>query len=259
MKKFFTTFCIILGFIFISTASFAANANENVNSLWAKGNEAYSIGEFNNAIQYYSKIEKQGLVSAALYYNMGNAYYRMKENGKAILYYERTLKVDPANSDARINLQFASAQTLDKIEEVPDFIFITWIKNVRNSLSSNGWATLALVLLGFTLLFLLGFKFVGRRRAKKICFIISCCMLFFTIVSFLFSVNLAIRANSSDSAIVMNNIGNVKSAPNTTGNSIFVLHQGTKLKILEKAEGWDRIQIKDGRQGWIETEDIEVI
>jgi SH3-like domain-containing protein len=57
----------------------------------------------------------------------------------------------------------------------------------------------------------------------------------------------------------MNNIGNVKSAPNTTGNSIFVLHQGTKLKILEKAEGWDRIQIKDGRQGWIETSDIEVI
>jgi tetratricopeptide (TPR) repeat protein len=116
----------------------------DVNSLWAKGNEAYSMGEFNNAIQCYSKIEKQGLVSAALYYNMGNAYYRLKENGKAILYYERTLKVDPANSDARINLQFAGAQTLDKIEEVPDFIFVTWIKNVRNSLSSNGWATLGI-------------------------------------------------------------------------------------------------------------------
>jgi len=255
MRKLFTIFCMLL----FATGLFAANANENVNSLWTKGNEAYSMGEFNNAIQYYSKIEKQGLVSAALYYNMGNAYYRMKENGKAILYYERTLKVDPANSDAKINLQFASAQTLDKIEEVPDFIFVTWIQTVRNLFSSNGWAALSLVLIGVTLLFLLVFKFVGGKRAKKIYFITSCCIFFFTIVSFLFSVSLAIRANSSESAIVMNNIGNVKSAPNTTGNSIFVLHQGTKLKILERAEGWDRIQIKDGRQGWIETNNIEVI
>lgn len=255
MKKIFAIFCIM----FWATGLFAAKANESAGSLWAKGNEAYSMGEFNNAVQYYTRIEKQGLASAALYYNMGNAYYRLKENGKAILYYERTLKLDPANSDARINLQMASAQTLDKIEEVPDFIFVTWVKNVRNSLSSNGWARLSLVLLCVTLIFLLAFKFVGSRRARKVNFIISCCILFFTIVSLLFSVDLAVRANSSDSAIVMNNIGNVKSAPNTTGNSIFVLHQGTKLKILEKAQGWDRIQIKDGRQGWIEHEDIEVI
>lgn len=262
VRRFSLAVCVLAVAILSSSItgySADTSAAGNINELWTKGNEAYSMGEYTNAVKCYSQIEKDGYASSALYYNMGNAFYKMGQNAKAILYYERVLKVDPANSDAKTNLEIARAQTLDKIEAVPGFIFVTWIKAARNILSSNGWARLALILLVITCLLLMALKFGKSARTKKISFIVSCVFFFFTLVSFLFSASLAVKANSTNYAVIMNGIGNVKSAPNSTGNSIFVLHQGTKVKILEKAEGWDKIQINDGRQGWIQTEDIEVI
>lgn len=239
--------------------AFSPSEEDNNSLVWAKGNEAYAVGDFKNALANYISLIDKGFTSSRLYYNLGNTYYRSGMTGKAILYYEKALMLDPTYADARANLNFVRMQTVDKIDAVPEFVVATWIRQLRNSLSSNNWAVLSLVFLLATLSMLILFRFAKGPRSKKIFFVIACVSCALIVVCFVFSANLAYRAKHSSSAIVVERVGNVKSAPNTTGNSIFVLHEGTKVKILEEAEGWDRVEISDGRQGWIRTTDIENI
>ena len=228
-------------------------------AIWKSAEEAYSVGDFDGAIREYQSLEKAGAVSSSLFYNLGNAFYRKGSVGKAILYYERALKLDPADKDIRNNLDMARLQTLDKIDSVPQFILVEWVKNLRNKLSSNAWAIVSLILLALSVALLLLCKFGRSTSSRRLYFIIAMILLLFTIFSFLFSLSLARQATGNDTAVVVENIGSVKSSPAAGGNSIFVLHEGTKVKILESVEQWSRIEIQDGRQGWIKTSDIEVI
>ena len=228
-------------------------------AIWKSAEEAYSVGDFDGAIREYQSLEKTGAVSSSLFYNLGNAFYRKGSVGKAILYYERALKLDPADKDIRNNLDMARLQTLDKIDSVPQFILVEWVRNLRNKLSSNAWAIVSLIILALSVALLLLCKFGRSTSSRKLYFIIAMILLLFTIFSFLFSLSLARQATGNDTAVVVENIGSVKSSPAAGGNSIFVLHEGTKVKILESVEQWSRIEIQDGRQGWIKTSDIEVI
>lgn len=227
--------------------------------LWNSANDAYSMGQYESAYNDYLKIEQGGRHSYKLYYNMGNACYKMGNAGKAILYYEKALKLDPAAEDAKVNLQIARLQTLDKIETVPEFILSAWTKDVRNMVSSNGWAYISLGLFVVVALLMLMFKFAPTTGQRRASFILACVVMLFAIISFLFAVSLKANANSGDSAIVMVPVSNVKSAPNSTGNNLFILHEGSKVEILEQAGQWCRIEISDGRQGWMQMKDAEVI
>lgn len=228
-------------------------------SIWKSAEDAYTVGDFDGAIRDYESLEKAGAVSSSLFYNLGNAFYRKGSVGKAILYYERALKLSPADKDIRNNLEMARLQTLDKIDSVPQFILVEWVKNLRNKLSSNAWAIVSLVLLALSVALLLLCKFGRSTSSRRLYFVIAMIFLLFTIFSFLFSLSLARQATGNDTAVVVENIGSVKSSPAAGGNSIFVLHEGTKVKILESVEQWSKIEIQDGRQGWIKTSDIEVI
>lgn len=258
MKK--ILFTIIGALIISSFSSFnTLGAQTKTQTLWDRANGLYASGEFSNAIDYYNQIEQKGVASSELYYNMGNTYYRLNQVGKSILYYEKALKADPSNSDAKANLAIANLLTVDKIDQVPEFIVVTWLREFRNILSSEGWARLALIFLGAGLACLLLFKFASSLFRRKLSFVMACVLGFFSIISFGFGTVLALKARSSDEAITISAFGNVKSAPNATGNSIFVLHEGTKVAILEEVSGWSRIEIKDGRQGWILSSDIATI
>lgn len=246
---------ILISVLLVSNRAIA----EDIESVWAKANDAYSMGEWNNALSLYQKIEKSGEVSAYLYYNIGNTYYKQNIFGKAVLYYERALRINPSFDDAINNLKIVQLHTLDKIENVPEFVFTTWIRNFKNSVDSNTWAVIGLFLLvGLAVLFLL-YRFASSTSIRRIAFIVSCVVLFMVIVSFLFSFSLRGYANSTDSAVIMSAVSNVKSAPNSTGNNLFVLHEGTKVTILEDIGTWKRVELADGRQGWLDSSTIEII
>ena len=257
MKRFLLTLalaCFATGLIAQETEAPKSQA-----AIWKSAEEAYAVGDFDGAIREYQSLEKAGAVSSSLFYNLGNAFYRKGSVGKAILYYERALKLDPADKDIRNNLDMARLQTLDKIDSVPQFILVEWVRNLRNKLSSNAWAIVSLIFLAISVALLLLCKFGRTTSSRKLYFIIAMIFLLFTIFSFLFSLSLARQATGNDTAVVVENIGSVKSSPAAGGNSIFVLHEGTKVKILESVEQWSKIEIQDGRQGWIKTSDIEVI
>ena len=253
MKKTLYTLLVLL----VSLSAFAQQTT--VASLWNNAVEAYSAGKYDEAAEAYLSIEKSGQVSPELFYNLGNTYYRANKIGKAVLYYERALKLDPSNKDAQNNLQLARLKTLDKIDAVPEFVLLTWIKNIRSAISSDGWAVLSLLLLAVALMLMLLYLFSRRSRIRKLFFILSLVCFFVTAVSFLFSLALASNARESSSAVVTETLGSVKSAPQTGGNSIFILHEGTKVKILENVGEWYKIEIEDGRQGWIKANDVEII
>lgn len=251
MKKYILVFMLLLCATWVY-------ANENI-QLWNKANDAYSMGQYESALADWLQIEDSGEHSYKLYCNIGNAYYKTGSMGKAVLYYEKALKLNPAGEDAKINLQIAKLQTLDKIEVVPEFILTTWTKDIRNMMSSDSWAYVALGLFAVVALLMLLFKFAPTVGQRKFSFVLACTVFLFAIFAVIFAANLRANANSEDQAIVMVPVSNVKSAPNATGNNLFILHEGSKVEILEEAGKWCRIEISDGRQGWMQKNDVDVI
>ncbi len=253
MKKIF----YILVSLFITTSVAAQGRVQD--SLWQSANDNYAMGDFNSAIEDYNAIVEGGFESAKLYYNLGNSYYRVRNMGMAVVCYKRALKLEPSNRDAKANLAMAKARCVDKIEQVPEFMVVTWIKSIRDSLSSNSWAIITLIgLFLLSILFLL-FRFSRNRGGAKLSFILSLIILCAVIISLLFSLSAYNKAKGGDDAVVISAVGSVKSSPSQDGSPVFILHEGTEVEILETLEGWSKIEISDGRQGWMKNSELEVI
>lgn len=249
----------ISALFFVFTFTLASAENKVLDTLWQAGNDNYAMANFNAAIENFTAINENGYESAKLYYNLANSYYRNKEIGKSVLYYKKALKLDPSFSDAKANLAMAKARCVDKIDKVPEFMVVTWVKNIRNKLSSNAWAMLAIVLLALALILFLLLKFYWRGVAAKVAFVISIFLILLMLISLSFSISLYHRATLTNEGVVVSSVGGVKSSPSNDGNPIFILHEGSEFEILESVEGWCKIEIADGRQGWIKSSDIEVV
>ena len=233
---------------------------KDLDSLWTAGVQAYTDGKFSDAAAAWTSIEESGQKSAKLYYNLGNAWFKQGNYPKAILNYERALRLDPSYSDARYNLEFTSNFVQDKIEPVPEFILKSVARKVCYVMGSNAWAVIFLVLLAAALvmglLFLLGSS-VGKRRAGFYCGIV---LLLLSAGALSFSIWQKSDSVKTDTAIVMSPVSSVKSSPSSgSSKDLFVIHEGTKVTILDEVGTWRNISLADGRQGWIPASDIEII
>lgn len=233
---------------------------KDLDSLWTAGVQAYTDGKFSDASAAWTSIEESGQKSAKLYYNLGNAWFKQGNYPKAILNYERALRLDPSYSDARYNLEFTSNFVQDKIEPVPEFILKSVARKVCYVMGSNAWAVIFLVLLAAALvmglLFLLGSS-VGKRRAGFYCGIV---LLLLSAGALSFSIWQKSDSMKTDTAIVMSPVSSVKSSPSSgSSKDLFVIHEGTKVTILDEVGSWKNIALADGRQGWIPASDIEII
>ncbi len=230
---------------------------EKSDSLWTKGVAAYADGRWDDAREAWTGIVAQGLESAELYYNLGNACFKEGDLAHAILWYERSLKVDPSYGDARFNLEFARSQVQDRIDEVPEFFLETWGRKACWLLPSGVWAALCILFFAATLAMLLLFL-LGRGGARKAGFFTGIATLLLTLLCFDFAFWQRTDARKHDSAIVTAPVTEVKSSPGS-GVSLFVLHEGTKVKMLETVGDWENIELSDGRQGWLKTSVLEAI
>ncbi len=236
---------------------FGAFASVPADSLWTAGTAAYADGRWEEAGQAWSAIAGQGLESAELYYNIGNACFKQGDIAHAILWYERSLKVDPSYTDARFNLEFARGQVQDRIEEVPEFFVEAWGRKACWLLPSNVWAVLCILFFALTLAMLLLFL-LGRGGTRKAGFFAGIITLLLCLLCLDFAFWQRTDARKRDSAIVTEAVTEVKSSPGS-GVSLFVLHEGTKVKLLETVGDWENIELADGRQGWLPVRVISVI
>ena len=229
-------------------------------SLWNAGVAAYTEGDYAQALRDWKDVQATGMMSRELYYNLGNAYFKTGEIAPAILWYERALRLDPSDADVRYNLEFARAQTQDKIDEVPEIFFEQWRHALCYLLPSNTWAALSLVFFGITvalvLLFLLGSTSARRRTG----FFTAIVTLLLALLGWDFARWQRAEARRQDMAVVMRPVSSVKSSPSAeSAKDLFILHEGTRVKVLDNVSGFSNIELADGRQGWIPSGEIEII
>ena len=250
---------LLAAFALMSVSLLSASETIGHKELWSLGNDHYTKGEYQAALENYSKIEEMGYNSPKLLFNLGNTYFKLGENGRAILYFERALKLNPSDSDAERNLALAREYTLDKIESVPEFILTTWIRRASFTMSSNGWAWASIVFAAMFALLILFFRYATTSGKRKLYFFSGFTALLLGIASLLFAWSQKSNFTSQDYAIVMRPVSSVKSSPDSSGKTLFILHEGTKVELLERIGGWQRVELSDGRQGWIISVDIEII
>ncbi len=240
-------------------AAFTARAEFDADAAWDRGNNAYVQGDYELAADIYDSIRNAGYVSSRLYYNLGNAYFKMGRIGPSVVNYNRALKINPSDADTRHNLRVASAYVKDKIDSVPEFFLRTWIRAWRQSMSSNGWAVLSLVMfavaMGLVLLYLLS----GRLSLRKAGFYGALVALLLAFVSVAFAAGQKNDILDSGEAVVMGNAVSVKSSPDNTSKDIFIIHEGTKVRIEGRLNQWVEISLADGNKGWVTESAVEVI
>jgi len=225
----------------------------------AEADSAYTNEQYQKAAELYEQLLKQG-VSADLYYNLGNAYYRMDNMTLAVLNYERALLLSPGDGDIRFNLQMARSKTIDKIVPESEMFFVTWYRSLVNLQSVDAWARMAIIALVGAILLALAYLFANAIWLRKIGFFGG---MFFVLV-FLVSNLLAWQQKRAlihrTGAVIMPAAVNVKSTPSKNGTDLFILHEGTKVNITDGTmRDWKKIRVADGKEGWIETREIEVI
>ncbi len=219
----------------------------------------YKKGNYQQAIKDYEELLQKG-VSADLYYNLGNAYYRVDNITKAVLAYERALLLSPGDEDIRFNLQMARSKTIDKITPASEMFFVTWYKALVNLMSVDGWAYVAIGSLLLLILFVLAYLFSERIWIRKVGFFCGIVSLVLFVLANVFAIQQRSQLSNRTGAIVTAPSVSVKKTPGHSAQEECVLHEGTRVEMTDKSmKGWVGISLADGREGWIESTKIEEI
>ncbi len=244
---------IILLFFFVSVNSFSKLNDFN------KANELFNAGEYKASADIYEALIDEGYKESEVYYNLGNSYFRLNNIPKAILNYERAKKLNPSDDDIDFNLQIANLKIVDKFEPIPKLFLIEWYETLITLLYSGDWGYVIVssVWLFFILLFLIFFGFFpGIRKYLVLLLFIS-----FTIVliSSFFGYKAYKNENTQNYGIIYQPSVYVKSAPDPGSTDLFILHEGTKILIMEGIDNWIQIKLENGDIGWIDKSTIEII
>lgn len=219
----------------------------------------YQKGNYQQAIRDYEEILKNG-ESAEIYFNLGNAYYRTDNITKAVLNYERARLLSPGDDDINFNLQFARSKTIDKITPESEMFFVTWYKSLVNFTSVDNWAKTGILCIVMTLLLVLLYLFGPQLMLRKIGFFGGLAFFVIFLLSNLFAFQQKQALDNRTGAIIMTPSVNIKKTPAKNSADQFVLHEGTRVDIIDKGmTDWRCIRVGDGREGWIETKAIEEI
>ncbi|MPM60811.1 hypothetical protein SDC9_107665 [bioreactor metagenome] len=236
-----------------------ANLASAATASFALANKLYAQKKYTEAAEMYETILKNEGAAPELYYNMGNAYFKSNELAKAILNYERALRVAPGYDDAKFNLEFANQKIIDNVEMTDSFFLKKWINSLMKTLTSNGWFYTSVILFVVTLIAFLVFVFGGTRMLRKSFFYVAVICLLISVGSIVFS---AIRKNQMEShreAIIMSGVVVIKGAPDKSGTDLYQLHEGTKITVIGILGDWYEVRLGNGNVGWVENDKVERI
>lgn len=223
----------------------------------AQADSAYNQGNYTRAIQIYDSLVAAGQESATLYYNLGNAFYKNNQVGRAVLNFRRALGLDPSMEDARYNLEVAASRAIDKIDVVPEFFLVSYARSVREAMSANGWALWAilwfLAAVGGGVVWLT----MGRLGWRKAGFATLVVALSLSLVGLWAAWGSYDRVSTGSWGVVVHTATPVVSAPNAEGKDLFVLHEGTMVDLLDRSGEWIEVRIANGEKGWVKAEGVQ--
>ncbi|PHS10761.1 MAG: ion channel protein [Kordia sp.] len=241
-------------YILLLITSFGYAQNEQ---LFEKANGLYNSEKYNEAVQVYQQLLSTKNHSVSLYFNLGNAHYKLNQLAESVYYYEKALQLDAANEDVLTNLTFANNMRIDKIDMIPTTGFSKMFSSIVNMLSFDTWAILGVVFMMFFIVSFVGYrqsKFTNRKRSF---FIASLFSLFLSVLLVAFAYQQEATTINEKYAIVFAKESQVKSEPKFNSDEAFQLHEGTKVSVFEDFEGWTKIKLTNGSVGWIISKDIK--
>jgi tetratricopeptide (TPR) repeat protein len=228
-------------------------------SAMEQANQLYSSASYAEAVQQYETVLASGYESAVLYFNLGNSYFKLNDIPSAVLFYEKARKLDPTDEDIKFNLNLANSRIIDKMEPLPELFIKSWWAAARDIFSSNQWANFGIAgfILGLTSAIL--FIISSSVFARKIAFWAGIFLITVMSVSFLFSLSSYREYSKKSSAIIFTPTVTVKSSPAENSVDLFVIHEGTKVLITDKVEGWSEVRLANGNVGWVMTDTFRLI
>lgn len=243
----------ILSFLF----SFGLLAQNN--ALFEQANTLYNEGKYGEAIDKYKTILDTKNHSAELYFNLGNAHYKLNNIAPSIYYYEKALQLAPNDEDIKNNLAFAQNMTIDAIDVVPEAGLSRILNNATNTMTFDAWAKVSIgFVFCFVILFLV-YYFAYSSLRKRLAFLGSLASLTIVCITLLFAFHKFNLDKKNKPAIVFAKEILVKNAPNNRSEESFRLHEGTKVQILDTVDDWKKIKLQDGKTGWVSSEDIKAL
>ncbi len=228
---------------------------QNPDIRFIEANQAYAEGDYQNAIELYSKILEQGIESGEVYFNLGNAYYKTNNIGRAILYYEKARKFIEGDPALEQNLKLTQLKIVDKIEPIPELFIVEWWAELTRvfSLETLLWLSFSIfsILITFIILQILYTRQFLRRIiwATTVLFVLIFVITFSQIYEF----------ETWQFGVILEEKVSVVSEPGIGRTEVFILHEGTKVKVNRMLNDWLEISIPDGKTGWLRETSLEVI
>ena len=229
---------------------------------WETANQHYADGQYEEAIIGYENLLQDPSVRAEaraeVLYNLGNAYFKTGENARAILAYERCLRLNPRHQDAQHNLQFAQARIIDNIEDYQPFFLLQWAQTVRGWQGEEAWLLWSVALFILCLVGMFIFAFMRQLILRKTAFYTGVAAFCFSLIALWCGLSLHHRDLIKEEAIIVQGVVNAKSSPDKSGTDLFVLHEGTKVHIGDRVGEWCEIRVGNNI-GWIRQSALEHI
>lgn len=227
--------------------------------LFRQARQSYDAGDYQKAITLYQKVLQQGQESAALHYNLGNAYFKMNAIGEAILHYEKAKRLAPRDRDIQFNLKVARLHVQDRITAPEPSVFMRIFNGLKYFLNLNelGWVTAVLFLIGSLLFALWRIGPDSRLRTLLSRVLVGWLVLFLLVAPLLLSRTL--EAHQNTEGIVLTQEVKARSAPQDMSTEVFILHEGTKLQVEDTQYNWYKIKLPDEKEGWVHSDTIGII
>lgn len=235
-----------IALVLISLTGFA-----QVDEVKSAADQAYVTEDYQQAIELYEQVLSQEYVSAEVYYNLGNAYFKSGQIASSVLNYERALKLAPNDEDIQFNLKLANLSVKDKVEVIPELFFVTWWKAVLRSLTVDGWAWSAVLAFIIGLAGMLLFKFLSEEGMKRLTFYTGLIALVWAGFSVYAAEKAYDHSMNDKRAVIFASTLTAKSAPDQKGKDLFVIHEGLVVTVTDDLNGWVRIKLSNGDVGWI--------
>ncbi len=216
-------------------------------------NSAYNAGQFENAVMLYKEILESGQHSAELYFNLANSYYRLNQVGESIFYFEKAKQLKPTDEDINVNSNFAQNMAIDAVEVLPKSQITKLREKTIDLFSQDGWAFF-IILLAWFLVFFWGLYLWNKVPVIKRTFFIFTLVLGSLLMGSL-SIAVIKFSKTADTTygILFNKKIEVWSEPNSRAEVLFLLHEGTKVQMLDQLQEWRKIRIANGSEGWIKN------
>ena len=235
------------------------SAQINLESIFSQANELYNKGSYIEAINNYKEIIKNDFHSAELYYNLGNAYYRLDSIASSVYYYEKALQLNPNDREIIDNLELINKTLVDEIDPITTPLIESILKSLSNIFYFETWGYISIFFSFLIVALFLSYYFANSSRVKRLTFVLLCISSIFMLVSLINGNKGYNNYINNEYAVIYSYETDLKTEPNYRSETLFMLHEGTKIQVLENYNNWIKIRLVNGQVGYIQLIDVKIL